>query len=328
MPEEPGLTPVALREPRAKPTVGKIERIALREVWKHEAHDFTQWLEDNVDVLNGVLGLRLINVEREKAAGSFNVDLVAEDEQGRTVIIENQLEKSDHDHLGKVITYLTQMNAKAAIWIVSDPRPEHVGAITWLNSEVSTASFYLLKVEAVRIGDSQPAPLLTLIAGPNEESRVVGFAKKDMAESQRLRYRFWEQLLEQAKTKTKLHATCSPGWRRWLYVGAGGFEFGYAVREHIGEVGLWIDRGEVVENKKMFDELAASKAYVEQSFGGQLDWDRSDDRRGCWIGKACGTGGYREPEEKWPEIQDAMIDSMIRLERALKPFTEKLRLRE
>ena len=91
-------------------TIGKLQRVALREVWKHEAHDFTQWLQENIDVLNDALELTLVNVDREQDTGSFSIDLVAEDEGGGTVIIENQLEKSNHDHLGKLITYLTGMS--------------------------------------------------------------------------------------------------------------------------------------------------------------------------------------------------------------------------
>ena len=109
--------------------IGKIESVPLREIWKREAYDFTSWLQDNIDVLNDALGLSLSNPEREQSAGSFNVDLVAEDENGNPVIIENQLEKSDHNHLGKLITYLIAIGAKTVIWIVADPRPEHVGAI-------------------------------------------------------------------------------------------------------------------------------------------------------------------------------------------------------
>ena len=113
--------------------IGKIERVKLREVWKHEAYDFTRWLEENIDVLNDVLDISIVNVEREKKAGTFSVDLVGEDDSGNVVVIENQLEKSDHDHLGKLITYLVAMDAKVAIWIVSNPRPEHINAISWLN---------------------------------------------------------------------------------------------------------------------------------------------------------------------------------------------------
>src|SRR3954469_475192 len=142
-------------------SVGRLERVPLREVWPHEALDFTRWLEENTDVLSEVLDFELQNVERERAAGSFSVDLIGEDGDSRPVVIENQLERSDHDHLGKLITYLTAFDAARAVWIVADPRPEHVGAVTWLN-ESSSSSFYLLKVEAVRILGSPPAPLLTL----------------------------------------------------------------------------------------------------------------------------------------------------------------------
>lgn len=184
--------------------IGKIERISLRKVWKHEAYDFSQWLQDNIDVLSEVLDIELTAPETEQPAGTFSVDLVAEDDSGNLIIIENQLEKSDHDHLGKLITYLVAIGAKAAIWIVADPRPEHVSAITWLN-ESSLASFYLLKLEAVAIGKSEPAPLLTLIVGPSEESREVGKAKKELAERYFIRHEFWGQLLEKASTRTKLH---------------------------------------------------------------------------------------------------------------------------
>lgn len=106
----------------ATQNIGRLQRVPLREVWRHEAYDFTQWLQENIDVLNVALDMNLINVEREQAAGSFSIDLVAEDESGGTVIIENQLEKSNHDHLGKVITYLTALSARVAVWIVSEPR--------------------------------------------------------------------------------------------------------------------------------------------------------------------------------------------------------------
>src|SRR5947208_1510073 len=175
--------------------IGKLERVSLREVWKHEAKDFTQWLQENIDVLNSALDLNLVNVDRERETGDFSIDLVAEDEGGGTVIIENQLEKSNHDHLGKLITYLTAMSAKAAIWIVSDPRPEHVAAVAWLN-ESSSGAFYMVKVEAVRIGGSPAAPLFTVIVGPSEETKDVGQTKKEIAERYSIRRRWWTELIE------------------------------------------------------------------------------------------------------------------------------------
>ncbi len=104
---------------------------------------------------------------------------MGEDEAGNAIVIENQLERSDHDHLGKLITYLAAFEAKSAVWIVSDPRPEHMGAITWLNASGSGASFFLVKVEAIRIADSPAAPLLTLITGPSAETRQVVAQKQE-----------------------------------------------------------------------------------------------------------------------------------------------------
>jgi len=308
--------------------VGKIERIKLREIWKHESYDFTKWLQENTDVLNDVLGISLSNPEREKSAGGFSADLVAEDEAGNPVIIENQLEKSDHDHLGKIITYLTAIDAKTAIWIVTDPRPEHVAAINWLN-ESSAANFYLIKVEGIRIGNSEPAPLLTLIVGPSEESRKAGETKKDMAERYKIRLNFWKALLEKAKEKTKLHAHLTPQPYSWVGAGAGksGLGFNYSVTQHEAKAELYIDRGKdsEKESKAIFDQLAAHKTEIEEAFGGPLAWERLDTKRACRISKRIEAGGYRD-EEKWVEIHEKMIDAMIKLEKALRPFIATLRI--
>ncbi len=314
---------------RGPAVIGKLQRVPLREVWKHEARDFTTWLQDNVDVLNEVLDLTLTSAEREQSAGAFSVDLVAEDQGGNTIIIENQLGKSDHDHLGKLVTYLTAIGAKAAIWIVADPKPEHVGAIAWLN-ESSSASFYLLKVEAVQIEGSPPAPLLTLIVGPSDESRVFGKTKKELLERQIVRKRFWTGLLNNAKEKTKLHAAISPNqYYTWVGTTAGkrGLIFNYIVRQHDAAIELYIDRGRdsKEENEKIFDQLRAHRDEIEQTFGGSLVWQRLDEQRACRIRKDIEVGGYRD-ESRWPDIQEVMIKSMIALSKALKPYMSRLQV--
>jgi len=308
--------------------IGKIDRVPLRDVWKHEAMDFTRWLEDNIEVLNDILDVNLTTAEREKDAGDFSVDLVAEDDKGNQVVIENQLEKSNHEHLGKLITYLTAVGARTAIWIVSDPRPEHINAVSWLN-ESRAASFYLLKVEAIRIGDSEPAPLLTLIVGPSKEVREVGETKKELAERYEIRHEFWTGLLDHAKTKTKLHAGHSPGEYNWMGTGAGtsGLAYVYALTKHAATVELYIDRGKEAEaeNKTIFDQLLAAKEEIERVFGEPLEWQRLEDRRACRIRKEITVGGWRDDPAKWPDVYAAMVDAMIRLEKALKPHVQKLK---
>jgi len=304
--------------------VGKLRRVPLREVWGHEAAEFTTWLEENIDVLNDVLDFTLSGVEREKSAGDFSVDLVGEDESGNAVVIENQLEKSDHNHLGKVLTYLSMLDARAAVWIVSRPRPEHVKAITWLNEATSTP-FYLIQVEAVQIGESPAAPLLTKIVGPSEESRTAGETKKELSERHEIRERFWTLLLEQAKKKTPLHAAISPGRVNWIGTSRNGLWWNYSIRRHETQAELYIDRPDADRNLAIFDRLSANKDDIEAAFGGPLEWQRLEGKRACRIRYCVMTGGWRD-EDKWTEIIASVVDAMIRLEKALSPHIKALKI--
>jgi len=310
-------------------TVGRLQRVALREVWKHEANDFTQWLEKNIDVLNEALDIDLTGADREHPVGDFSVDLVAEDQDGGTVVIENQLEKSNHDHLGKLITYLTAIGARTAIWIVSDPRPEHVAAIGWLNSS-SSAEFYMVKVEAVRIADSAAAALFTLIVGPTPEAKEVGATKKEIAERYLIRKKWWTTLIERSTAVNKSHAHITPSEHGWISASAGvrGLGFNYVVMQDECRVELYIDRGKdsAQENEGIFDQLYANREEIEKLFGGPLEWERLEGRRACRIQYTRPGGGYRSPEEDWPQIQDKTIHDMDRLEKALQPYIRNLKV--
>jgi hypothetical protein len=127
--------------------------------------------------------------------------MLAEDTNGNTVIIENQLRKTDHDHLGKILTYISNIGAKIAIWISSKPRREHERAIEWLNQANMDTYFYLFKVEAFKIGDSDPAPKFTIISGPSETVVDIGKEKKELSERHKKRLKFWESLLKKVKKK-------------------------------------------------------------------------------------------------------------------------------
>lgn len=191
--------------------IGKIKKVDLREIWKNEAKDFTTWLAENIDTLNEILGTNFSVVKTEKEVGDFCLDIIAEDNDGSLVIIENQLEKTDHDHLGKLLVYLTNLEAKTAVWITSNPREEHLKAITWLNEYTpAEIAFYLIQVEAVKIENSPPAPLFSIIVEPTEIAKEIGREKKEYAERHHLMKEFWTQLLEKAKEKTNLHSNVSP----------------------------------------------------------------------------------------------------------------------
>ena len=303
--------------------VGRLEKVDLRKVWIKEAKDFSTWLENNLDILSEQIGFALSPLEREKSAGAFSADIFAEGPNGDTVVIENQLEKTDHDHLGKLITYLSNLEAKTAIWISSEPRPEHVTAINWLN-EISPAdtAFFLVKVEAYRIGESEPAPLFTAICAPSEEAKQIGEQKQQLAERHLRRLDFWKQLLEKAKSKTNLHSNVSPSKDNWVTAGAGksGMGWSYAITMDKGSVELFIDRGpdKKHETDKIYEKIFNDREKIGSFFGEPLIWDKVEGRRVCRIKSICKLGGLKDAE-LWDKIQEDLIDRMMRLEKALKP---------
>jgi len=241
-------------------------------------------------------------------------------------VIENQLERSDHDHLGKIITCTAMIDAEVAIWIVAEPRAEHVRAVSWLN-DTSATDFWLLKIEGIRIGDSPPAPLLTLIVGPSEEGKKAGEVKKEIAESANIRRRFWTDLLDRARDKTRLHSGISPGDDSWISASAGktGLAYTSSVTQHAAQVELYIDRGRDADaqNTAIFSELLAHQDEIEGVYGAPLEWQPLEERRACRIRERWEGIGYRD-EEHWPELQTKLIDAMIRLEAALRPFIARL----
>ena len=311
--------------------ISRMIKVPLRELWKKEDRGFTKWLEKNIEYLGDALDLDLTVLKREEKVGPFKVDLYAEDDLGGKVIIENQLEKSDHEHLGKVITYLTNMEANTAIWITGEPVDEHVNAIEWLNqNSPDNVSFYLIKVEAYRIG-SQPlaAPLFTVVKRPSREIRQLGAERKEYAQRHVLRKEFWTQLLEKAKEKTDLHSNVSPNIYSWVAAGAGksGIVYSYVITYKFAEVEIYLDRGKEFEepniNKIRFDKLYENKGEIEKDFGGELNWERLDNRRACRISVVFKNVGLND-KDKWDSIQNKMIDSMIRLEKAFRRHIRQL----
>jgi len=309
--------------------IGKIEKVELREIWKHEASDFSKWLQANIEVLSEVIGIQLLNVEREQSTGNFYVDLIAEDNSGHTVIIENQLEKSNHDHLGKIITYLSSFDASIAVWIVAEPRPEHINAITWLN-ESTSGKFYLLKLEGVKIGNSEPAPLLTLIVGPSEASESAGKTKREKKERHELRKDFWTLVLEKSRKKHNLFNAVSPSDGSYMSAGSGKSGIGYTmwVTQEDARIALYIDRGKESEeeNLSILNKLKENSDDIEENFGSKLDWLELPEDRACQIRKNLNAGGYRTDREKWEDITENLAETMFKFEKAIGKYIKELKI--
>lgn len=310
-------------------TIGRVQYASLRDAFRHEAHNFTVWLEANIDALGESLDLELTVVEREKSVGSFNVDLFCEDRNGNHVIVENQLERSDHDHLGKLLTYLVNLSATTAIWVTSEARPEHERVIDWLNESTGAdISFYLVQVEAIRIGNSPFAPLFTVVAGPDEQTRQIGETKKELADRHYHRKDFWTELLERSQKVTPLGLNRSPSTDHWFTIATGksGISYNYLILKKNAGIDLYIDVHDDAKNKSIFDRLYTDKAAIEAEFGGPLDWRRMDNKRASRIFFGFDGLGSLDESETWSTLQDVMINAMIRFDKVMRPRIAQLKI--
>lgn len=297
--------------------VGKLKRLDIREVWQHEARDFSTWLEENIDVLADVLGTSLTVLQREEPAGAFKVDIIAQDDADNRVIIENQLEKTDHDHLGKLITYFTNLDAKKAIWLTSLPRPEHKRAIEWLNEVTTTdLEFYLVRMEAYQIDDSKPAPHFEVEAGPSPTVKERGKRKEALSDIQSERKQFYDEINAREQLREDLYAYNLEPARK------AGFEFYYAIYPDKWAVKFYMQSTDKEKNKEVFDHLYAEREQIEEKFGNQLNWYRLDNSRTSRVEYVVKGEGLSADPTRRPVIQDAMITKLADLMRAIYPRIE------
>lgn len=304
--------------------LGKLQEVDIRKVWQHEQYDFSNWLagEENIQELGNTLNLSLTDVETEKFVGNYRCDILCKDElTGKVVLIENQLESTDHDHLGKIITYASGLDASVVVWIVASARQEHASAIEWLNKHTDDdLSFFLVEVHAYKIGDSDPAPQFKIIEQPNDFAKSVKAISKnsDLSESEKSRLEFWtrfnEVLEECGKPFNKRKATTD----HWYSVAMGSSECHISIdlvnKEHKIRVSVWI-----YDNKDMFDKFYANKDEIEAACGFELTWDRLDTKKAAL---ACTYvyGLNFEDQSNYPELMHKTIDLVLTLKKAFVPY--------
>lgn len=258
--------------------LSRITKVNPREVWKHEALDFTQWLakEENIAVLCEELEINLENVKPEAAAGRFNVDLVADDiDTKRKVIIENQLESTDHKHLGQILTYASAYDASIIIWVVTDYTEEHRQAIDWFNRNISeNISFFLVQIEVYRIGDSNPAPKFNIICEPNNWGKTV---KKSgtgdvVSATKLLQLEFWEGLKAYATaSSTIVNFSHTPQPKHWfnISIGTSRCHIALTINTQKSYIGCEIY---IRNDKSLFDTFYNNRDKIEAAIGSELEW--------------------------------------------------------
>ena len=268
--------------------IGKLEEVDIRELWKHEQYDFSEWLskKENIENLNEILGLTLVDISRETYVGSYRCDLFAKDETtGIKVIIENQLEISNHDHLGKIITYASGLDAKVVVWIVKEAREEHRSAIEWLNNNTnSNINFFLIEIHAYKIGNSDNAPMFQVIEQPNDfikNNKSIN-SNDTMNKSQSQRLEFWNQfndfLIERGKPFNVRKATTDHWYNVAIGTSDAHIDITLVNKDSVIGVELYI-----TDNKDLFDKLYQRKDEIESDLGFKLDWRRLNNSKASRI---------------------------------------------
>lgn len=257
--------------------LGTLKKVPLRDEWIHEAHTFTVWLakEENLDRLGDEIGVDIEVIETESGVGQFSVDILAKEATSdRKIVIENQLERTNHDHLGKLITYASGKRASFIIWVVASEREEHKSAIDWLNEHTDDeVSFFLVRIELWQIGESARAPKFVVVSQPNGWAKATGGgAGKSGATDTKLRQlRFWEAMREWGQdhgTSLKLR---TPRPQHWFDIAGGSSKWHLALTVNTSSDEMTC-QVYIPNDKSLFEKFIAHRTQIESLVGSELEW--------------------------------------------------------
>jgi hypothetical protein len=267
--------------------LGRIKQIDLRDVWKNEQADFTPWLaqEENIKGLSDALNLEIKVLKTEAEIGDFNLDIQAEDSlNNNKIIIENQLEITNHDHLGKLITYASNTDARIVIWVVRDYRDEHKQAIDWLNENMNEdINFFLVKVELLKINDSVPAPRFDVISSPNDWAKTIKKISNDtsLTDTKMKQFEFWSEFKKYLEAKSKLRPRkASPQHWYNLSYGNSNAHITLTINSKQNLIGCEIY---IPESKDYFKQLLSNRKAIEEELGEELIWMELPDKKASRI---------------------------------------------
>ena len=302
--------------------LGTLKEITdLRSIWPHEALNFTPWVAENVDLLADAVGLDITVDETESSVGDFNVDIYAsETGTDRKIIIENQLEDTDHDHLGKLITYASGKGADVVIWVVKHAREEHKAAVEWLNNHTDDKiGFFLCEIKLFQIGDSQIAPAFTVVERPNDWTKEIRkTASANSTQQQRLEY--WQAFNDYAFSDanfSRIFNKRKPTTDHWMDFSIGSSACHIAVsqiqKRKAVDVELYIN-----DDKELFKSLFAHKDEIEKNMEMELEWKELPEGKASRI--LIEKTVDLDDRATWPEQFDYIMDTCIKMKRAFKRY--------
>lgn len=302
--------------------LGRLTVVPPRQVWPHEARDFTPWLLQNVDVLGNLLGMELELEVAEHPVGDFSLDLIGRDlSDDSVVIVENQLEASDHSHLGQILTYAAGTDPRTIVWVTTRFRPEHRAALDWLNEHTDPGTrFFGVEIEVVKIGDSAPAPNFALAAQPNDWGKQVKAAAVAAGTSEKSQHywKFWGTFLtaltERHPTWTNRKTSSRDNFYD-LSTGTSGAVYSISFGTNGLRLQLYFN-GTYELNLARFLALQCMKDEFEQVLGEQAEWDEKPGMKSASVAVVSRFTDIAEVDQ-WPVMIDWLIDQLTRFRSAI-----------
>ena len=297
--------------------LGKLERVDIRMVWKHEAADFTPWLAsaEGLEMLSAAIELDLETLETERPIGRFSADLICGvPETDKVVLVENQFGTTDHDHLGKMLTYAAALDeVVAVVWIAETFHDEHRAALDWLNQITpQTVSFVGLEIEAWTIGGSPPAPKLNVVSQPNDWSRPEATGLSDL---QQLRLEFWNAFKKYLEDQGGAVVAHKPGAENWTTFRSGipGMSLLSSVKPGYLDAELYSYGG----HKQLFAELEKRAGDVQPQIGSPLMFRNDLNKKySCaWVQREADLAD----RIRWPEYMSWLASRLAELKTAFAP---------
>jgi hypothetical protein len=304
--------------------LGKLEHVDPRSVWDSEAGSFTPWLADQLPLLGTALGLDLELVQVERAVGDFACDIEArETGTNRPVIIENQLEATDHRHLGQLLTYAGGLDAAVIVWISPEIREEHRQALDWLNRHTDDQiDFFGVMLELVRIDESKPAAQFRPVAFPNAWSKG-GTVKAEVSERGAAYQQFFQPLFDELREKHKFTNARAAQPQNWYAFRSGTSGITYNASFASGDrlrAEVYIDVGDVARNKAIFEWLLTHRAQIEKDVGEVLEWERLDNRRASRISVVRQNSAIDTAAVHGNDMRAWLVSHLLRLKSTFGPM--------
>ncbi len=290
--------------------IGKLKKIDVRELWSGEATDFTPWLamEENIAILGETIGIELEVLQEEQRVGLFRADILCKDTlSDKYVLIENQLERTDHNHLGQLMTYAAGLDAVTIVWIAKTFSDEHRAALDWLNRITDdTINFFGIEIELYRIGESLPAPMFQIVAKPNDWSkslRTSASSSKELTPTKQLNLEYWEAMKKYFETTGTFLQFRRPQPHHWANFAVGNSNFRFSatvsVRDNFIRIELIVKGDNAKDNFFKLKNKYESDADVH--FNGELQWLELPDAKvsSILIKKSANTSKRSEWEEQF-----------------------------